>query len=139
MTQRFDRSSRTPELIFPLGKKGGPQQRQKDHRDGAQRRFGKKCGGAAAPEDRQPEINRRAGNFGEHQSDRRVGRQPHTSRATSMTRRNLAFSSSIESALPSTVEEKPHCGLRHSCSSGTYLAASSIRRFSSSFVSSAAR
>src|SRR5205823_1360887 len=46
---------------------------------------------------------------------------PQTSRATSTTRRSLAFSSSIVSALPSTVEEKPHCGLRQSCSSGTYL------------------
>ena len=27
----------------------------------------------------------------------------------------------IVSALPSTVDEKPHCGLRQSCSSGTYL------------------
>src|SRR5207245_11161713 len=38
-----------------------------------------------------------------------------------------------------TVDEKPHCGLRQSCSSGTYFAASSIRRFSASLLSSAAR
>src|SRR6202007_2437130 len=66
-----------------------------------------------------------------------VGYQPHTSRAVSTTRRSLAFSSSIARALPSTVEEKPHCGLRQSCSSGTYFAACSMRRFRSSFFSSA--
>src|SRR5262249_16499169 len=65
--------------------------------------------------------------------------QPHTARGVPMRSRNLAFCSSIVSALPSTVEEKPHCGLRQSWSSGTYFAASSIRRFSSSLLSSAGR
>src|SRR5205807_4253962 len=71
--------------------------------------------------------------------DRTPAAHPHTSRATSTMRRSLAFSSSMVSALPSTVDEKPHCGLRHNCSSGTYLAASSMRRFNSSLLSSAAR
>jgi hypothetical protein len=37
------------------------------------------------------------------------------------------------SALPSTVDEKPHCGLRQSWSSDTYFTASSIRHFSRHF------
>ena len=41
-----------------------------------------------------------------------------------------------EGFLPSTVEEKPHWGERHSCSSGTYFAASSMRRLRSSLLSS---
>jgi hypothetical protein len=40
-------------------------------------------------------------------------------------RRSFAFCSSIESTLPSTVDEKPHCGKRHNCSNGTYFIASS--------------
>ena len=58
---------------------------------------------------------------------------PHTSRAVSTMSDSFAISSSIVSALPSTVDEKPHCGLRHSCSSGTNFAASSIRRLRLSF------
>src|SRR5207247_9884045 len=61
------------------------------------------------------------------------------SRAVTTTRRSLAISSSRVNALPSTVDEKPQCGERQSCSSGTYFAASSIRRFSSSLLSSVAR
>ena len=38
--------------------------------------------------------------------------QPQTSSATSTTSRSLASSSSTVSALPSTVEENPHCGVR---------------------------
>src|ERR1700748_146054 len=65
--------------------------------------------------------------------------QPQISRAVSTTRRSLAFFSSLVSALPPRGEEKPHCGLRQSWSSGTYFAASSTRRFSSSLLSSAGR
>src|SRR5262249_30699199 len=42
-------------------------------------------------------------------------------------------------SLPSLVEEKPHCGDRHSWSMSTNRAASSIRRFSWSLVSSSPR
>jgi hypothetical protein len=35
----------------------------------------------------------------------------------------------VLSLLPSTVDEKPHCGDRHNCSSGTYRLASSMRAF----------
>lgn len=45
--------------------------------------------------------------------------QPQTSSAVSMMRRSLARCSSWPSTLPSTVEEKPHCGERQSCSIGT--------------------
>src|SRR4051812_26780493 len=63
---------------------------------------------------------------------------PQTSRAVSTT--NLIFAACVSAAIafPSTVLENPHCGDRHSCSSGTYCAASSIRRLSSSFDSSVA-
>ena len=44
---------------------------------------------------------------------------PQTSCAVSTTSRSLPICSSRLSALPSSVEEKPHCGLRQSCSSGT--------------------
>src|SRR4051794_31456458 len=64
---------------------------------------------------------------------------PQTSRATSTMSASFAFCSSIVSAFPSTVDEKPHCGLRQSCSSGTYRAASSMRRFNSSLASNAGR
>ena len=40
--------------------------------------------------------------------------QPQTSAAVSTTSRSLARCSSAVSLLPSTVEEKPHCGDRHS-------------------------
>src|ERR1700689_3257851 len=65
--------------------------------------------------------------------------QPHTSLAVSTISRSLAACSSGVSTLPSTVEEKPHWGDRHSWSSGTYLAASSIRRLSASLDSSSPR
>jgi hypothetical protein len=42
------------------------------------------------------------------------GAQPHTSAAVSTTSRSLARCSSAVSLFPSTVEEKPHCGDRHS-------------------------
>ena len=67
--------------------------------------------------------------------ERPAGRKPQTSSATSTTRRSFAHCWSSVSALPSTVEEKPHCGERQSCSSGASREASSIRRFSSSFDS----
>src|SRR5207247_10356775 len=66
-----------------------------------------------------------------------LGGQPHTSRAVSTMSSSFAFCSSAVIALPSTVEEKPHCPLRQSCSNGTYLAACSILRLRSSFFSSA--
>ena len=50
-----------------------------------------------------------------------------TSRAISTTRRTLAHCSSSVMMLPSSVEEKPHCGERQSCTSGTYFAASAMR------------
>ena len=61
---------------------------------------------------------------------------PQTSRATSMHRRSFAHCSSSVSRLPSSVLAKPHCGDSASCSSGRYFAASSMRRFSSSLLSS---
>src|SRR5262245_22251148 len=62
---------------------------------------------------------------------------PHTSSATSTTRRSLAHCSSSERILPSSVEAKPHCGERQSWSSAMNFAASSMRRLSSSLLSSA--
>ena len=47
--------------------------------------------------------------------------QPQTSSATSTIRRSFAHCSPRVSALPSTVEEKPHCGERQSCSSRRVL------------------
>src|SRR4051794_13333608 len=64
---------------------------------------------------------------------------PQSSRATSTMSASFAFCSSIVSALPSTVDEKPHCPLRQSCSSGTYLVASSMRRLSASLLSRSGR
>ena len=55
-------------------------------------------------------------------------RQPHTSWAVSTMRRSLANCCSWVRSLPSTVEEKPHWGDRHSCSIGTKREASSMRR-----------
>src|SRR5918995_1080837 len=81
-----------------------------------------------------------AGGPGADDADLRpLGPQPQTSCAVSTIRRSLATCSSCVSALPSTVEEKPHCGERQSCSSGTNSDASSRRRFSSSFCSSSPR
>src|SRR5215203_21060 len=81
-----------------------------------------------------------AGRPGADDADLRpLGPQPQTSCAVSTIRRSLATCSSCVSALPSTVEEKPHCGERQSCSSGTNSDASSRRRFSSSFSSSSPR
>ena len=50
--------------------------------------------------------------------------------------RSFAHCSSSVRILPSSVEAKPHCGLRHSWSSATYLIASSILRLMSSLRSS---
>src|SRR6266540_6875714 len=61
----------------------------------------------------------------------------HTSLATSTTRSSLRHCSWCVSLLPWCVLEKPHCGDRHRFSSGTYFAASSILRFSSSLLSRA--
>ena len=47
---------------------------------------------------------------GRSPGSKRGAHHPHTSRAVSTTRRSLARCSSIDSALPSTVEENPHCG-----------------------------
>src|SRR5262249_23622857 len=54
--------------------------------------------------------------------------RPHISSATSTIILSFAHCSSSARILPSSVEAKPHCGDRQSCSSGTYLAASSMRR-----------
>src|SRR4051795_5483635 len=64
---------------------------------------------------------------------------PQTSSATSTIRRSLSACCSSDSTLPSTVDENPHCGDRHSWSSSTYCDASSIRRLSSSLDSSSPR
>ena len=56
---------------------------------------------------------------------------PQTSLATCTTNFNLAIWSSIVNLLPNTVLEKPYCGLMPSCSNGTNLLASSMRRFKS--------
>src|SRR5207253_10571638 len=61
---------------------------------------------------------------------------PHTLRAISTTRSSLRFWSSSLTRLPTTSEPKPHCGLTANRSSGTYFAASSMRRLSSSIDSS---
>lgn len=60
----------------------------------------------------------------------------HTSLAMSMTWRSFAHCCSSVRRLPSSVEAKPHCGLRHSWSKLTKRAASLIRRFTSSGFSS---
>src|SRR5262249_34561598 len=61
--------------------------------------------------------------------------QDQTSRAVSTTSSSLRHCSSCDSALPWCVLEKPHCGERHRSSRGTNLEAWSIRRFSSSLLS----
>src|SRR5919198_3210653 len=61
---------------------------------------------------------------------------PHTSSATSTMRRSFAHCSSSVSKLPSSVEAKPHWPEMHSCSSGAYFAAWSMRRLRSSLLSS---
>ena len=68
-----------------------------------------------------------------------IGRnKSQTSSATSTTSRSLAHCSSSASTLPSSVEAKPHCGDRHSWSSGAYFVASSMRRLMKSLCSIAA-
>src|SRR5262249_14597146 len=62
--------------------------------------------------------------------------RPQTSSAVSITRRSFERCASTAILLPCTVLENPHCGESASCSSGTYLAASSMRRLRSSFFSS---
>src|SRR6185295_18869118 len=62
--------------------------------------------------------------------------QPQTLSAISTIMASLAHCSSSASTLPSSVEAKPHCGDRQSCSSATYLVASSMRLLMSSFFSS---
>ena len=64
-------------------------------------------------------------------------RQPQTDCAVSTMRRSLSHCCSSVRALPSEVEEKPHCGERQSWSRSTNLPASSMRRSRSSRVSSA--
>ena len=63
---------------------------------------------------------------------------PQTSSAISTIMRSFAHCSSSASVLPSSVEAKPHCGDRQSCSSGMNFAAWSMRRLISSFDSSRA-
>src|SRR5690606_38657358 len=64
--------------------------------------------------------------------------RPHTSFATCTQCISFWNCPSGEITLPSEVDEKPHCGLIASCSSGTTFDASSIRRFSMSFGSRSA-
>ena len=52
----------------------------------------------------------------------------HTLRAVSTTNSNLRHCWSSVSRLPSSLLANPHCGLSASCSIGTYLLVSSIRR-----------
>src|SRR3979409_1970200 len=61
---------------------------------------------------------------------------PHTSFDRSTIILSLAHCSSSASTLPSSVDAKPHCGLRASCSGAATFVASSIRRLTSSFFSS---
>src|SRR6202042_2205845 len=82
----------------------------------------------------------------EHDQTQRAARpavgslyEPHTSSATATISSSLANCSSIVSRLPSSVEEKPHCGDRHSWSMSTYSDACSILRFSTSASSSSPR
>src|SRR4051794_22890157 len=92
-------------------------------------------GAAAVVEDEQAgRLAVGGGAIAEHE----IG-QPQTSCAVSTISRSLSACCSRESALPSTVEEKPHCGERHSWSMSTYCVASSIRRLSSSLDSSSPR
>lgn len=57
---------------------------------------------------------------------------PQTLRAVSTTSSSFRHWSSVESRLPAATEAKPHCGLSARFSSGTYRAASSMRRRNSS-------
>src|SRR4029077_3835667 len=76
-----------------------------------------------------------AAHFGAH--DRAERPYFHTSRATSMMSSSLRFVSSCVTVWPEPPPlEKPHCGERPRRSSGTYFAASSMRRFSASLLSS---
>ena len=61
---------------------------------------------------------------------------PHTSSASSTISRSFAHCSSSVRTLPSSVEAKPHCGERQNWSRSANLAASSMRRLTSSFFSS---
>ena len=78
-------------------------------------------------------VHRRPGEGGRAGIERLHPAVPHTSRAVSTTSRSLATSCSIVIVLPPMPLSKPHCGLSASCSSGAKRAASSMRRFSSSF------
>src|SRR5207302_8766520 len=61
----------------------------------------------------------------------------HTSRTTSMTSSSLRLVSSCVTVWPEPPPlEKPHCGERPRRSSGTYIAASSMRRLRASLLSS---
>src|SRR5262249_25968519 len=64
---------------------------------------------------------------------------PQTSCAVSTTSLSLSHCCCWLRSLPSLVEEKPHCGDRHSWSMSTNRAASSIRRLSWSLLSSSPR
>jgi len=58
--------------------------------------------------------------------------QPHTAFAVRATSSSFCRCTSGVMRFPSHVEAKPHCGLNANRSSGTYLAASMMRRISSS-------
>src|SRR5262249_36938908 len=79
---------------------------------------------------------RRTCDDGDFPFDHACHAHPHTSFATSTRRRNFAHCSSSVSTLPSSVEAKPHWPEMQSWSSGAYFAAASMRRLSSSLLSS---
>src|SRR3954454_14005495 len=90
---------------------------------------------AAVVQDEQPAGLAVGGPLAEQQ----LGAHPQTSAAVSTTRRSFAACWSRVSTLPSTVEEKPHCGDRQSWSTSTWREAASMRRLSSSLDSSSPR
>lgn len=63
---------------------------------------------------------------------------PHTSSAISLTNFTLAHCCSSVNLFPISHEAKPHCGLRHKFSKGTYWLASLIRAITVSLSSNLA-
>ena len=121
--RRRRRSTRAPRSVAYRANSPGPQPRSSSAPVPA-RSSTAACSGAAHPGPATPRAPASCG---------LTSTRPP---ATSTISRSFAHCSSAVSALPSTVEEKPHCGDRHSCSSGTYFAASSMRRLSVSASSS---